>query len=334
MPGIAAATPDASPGGEVVILIPVFNDWDALRPLLADLDATLARPGRPLRVLIVDDGSTDPPGAGFPAREFSAIRLVEALRLRRNLGHQRAIAVGLAYLDGNVPCRAVLLMDGDGEDTPAEAARLLDAFEAQGGRMIIFAERTLRSESLVFRACYALYRVVHLVLTGYAVRVGNFSAIPGARLESLAVVSETWNHYPAAVFRSAQPYGSIPTARGRRLAGESKMDFVRLVTHGLSALSVYGDIIGVRLLLATIGLIGLILAGLVATVVIRLATPLAIPGWAPAAIGLLLVFLSQAVMFSVAFCFMILGGRQGASFLPRRDYHHFVGAVETLYPGP
>jgi len=330
-PGPVAASPDANPQGDVVVLIPVFNDWDALRPLLADLDATFARGGRVARVLIVDDGSTVPHGDDFPALDFAALRRVEVLTLRRNLGHQRAIAVGLAYTEANVPCRALLLMDGDGEDTPAEAARLLDEFEAQGGRKIIFAERTRRSESRVFKVCYALFRAFHRVLTGYAVRVGNFSVIPRARLESLAVVSEVWNHYPAAVFRSVQPYGTIPTARGRRLAGKSKMNFVRLVTHGLSAISVYSDIIGVRLLLATTGLIVLIVAGLVATVVVRLATPLAIPGWATTAFGLLLVFLSQAVLFSVAFCFMILGGRQGATFLPRRDYHYFVGTVQTLF---
>ena len=157
--------------------------------------------------------------------------------------------------------------------------------------------------------------------------------IPRARLSSLVVVSEIWNHYPAAVFRSQQPYATLPTARSRRLSGRSRMNFTRLVVHGLSALSVYSDIIGVRLLIATMALIVLAAGGLLATTAIRLTTSLAIPGWATNAFGILLVILFQAIMFSVLFILMILGGRQDSSFLPLRDYGYYVGAMRGLYRG-
>ena len=320
-------------GGDVVILLPVFNDWPALRLLLGDLDANLTRSGRSARVLIVDDGSTASPGDDFPGGAFGALAGIDLLGLRRNLGHQRAIAVGLAYLEANVDCRAVVVMDSDGEDAPADVPRLLDAFERAGGRSIVFAERTRRSESPTFRAFYLLYRIAHRVLTGSAVRVGNFSVIPRDRLSSLVVVSEVWIHYPAAAFRSRQPIATIPTRRARRLSGRSQMDFTRLVVHGLGALSVYGDVIGVRLLIATMALILLALAGLGATVVVRLATPLAIPGWATNAFGILLIILLQALTFSLLFILMILGGGQGSSFLPARDYPYFVGAMKALDRG-
>ena len=80
--------------------------------------------------------------------------------------------------------------------------------------------------------------------------MGNFSVIPRERLASLVVVSELWNHYAAAAMRSRQPFCTIPTRRAERLDGESKMNFVGLVVHGLSAISVYSDIVGVRLLIA------------------------------------------------------------------------------------
>ena len=163
-------------------------------------------------------------------------------------------------------------MDGDGEDDPADVPRLLEHLEGGGRGQIVFAERARRSESVIFRVFYAFYKLLHLLLTGKGVRVGNFSAIPRRRLSSLVVVSEIWNHYAAAVFRSRQPNCMIPTRRAQRLCGKSTMNFVSLVTHGLSAISVYSDVVGVRLLVMSVLLAVLTTIGIVAAVIVRLAT--------------------------------------------------------------
>ena len=320
-------------GDQILILIPLFNDWDASRLLLAQLDETLGQTGRTADVLIIDDGSTLPRDSGYPGPSFHAIRQIEVLALRRNLGHQRAIAVGLAYVEQHRPCRVVVLMDSDGEDAPADVPRLLAKFEEEGEAKIIFAERTRRSESWVFVVFYTLFKILHVLLTGQGVRVGNFSVIPRDRLSSLVVVSELWNHYPAAVFRSRQPLAMVPTQRGKRLMGQSQMNFTRLVVHGLSALSVYSDIIGVRLLLGSMALIGVAGLGLLTVLGIRLTTTLAIPGWATNSFGLILVILLQAMMFSVIFSFIILGGRQGSSFLPCKGYVDYIGKITTVHEG-
>jgi hypothetical protein len=328
-------TAEAEPSGDadVVILIPLYNDWASLRLLLIDLDDVLAHASLRARVLVVDDGSTVEPegGAWGPYRTLGPI---EVVHLRRNLGHQRAIAVGLPYIEERIPCRAVVLMDSDGEDAPSDVPRLLARFEEEGGRRIVFAERARRSESPTFIVFYNLYKWAHLALTGIGVRVGNFSVIPRRRLESLVVVSELWSHYAAAVFKSRQPFCSVPTHRATRLAGKPQMNFVRLVVHGLSAISVFSDIIGVRLLVATMILTLLCMVGIGATIGVRLFTTLAIPGWATMLIGILLIVLLQAIMFSILFSFLILGDRQATTFLPRRDYSPFVGDTTTLGPRP
>jgi polyisoprenyl-phosphate glycosyltransferase len=321
-----------SPGNSFVILIPVYNDWTALGKLLGLLDGAIASAGLQVNVLIVDDGSSQPTEPDLIEGPFDAIGKVDILRLRRNLGHQRAIAIGLAYVEASIPCDAVVLMDGDGEDAPEDVPRLLARFHQEGGRAIVFAERTRRSESLSFQFFYQLYRAMHVTLTGVSVRVGNFSAIPRARLSSLVAVSELWNHYAASVFASRQPFVMIPTHRARRLDGRSSMNFTRLVIHGLSALSVFSDVIGVRMVIAASLLIVAGIVGLTTTVGVRLFTDLAIPGWATTAFGLLLVLLLQAVMFLVVFCFITLAGRNGSSFLPIRDYGYFVAGADTIYP--
>ncbi len=316
----------------LVVLLPVFNDWAALRKLLARLDRVLADRGIEADVLVVDDGSTEPFDESAVADGFRGIGQVGVLHLRRNLGHQRAIAIGLAYVEAERPsCRALVLMDSDGEDDPEDVPRLVDEHERQGHHAIVFAERTKRSETRLFRAFYALYRLAHRLLTGQSVRVGNFSLIPRERLSCLVATSELWNHYAAAAFASRQPYATIPTARAARLDGRSRMNFVKLVIHGLSAISVYSDTIGVRLLIATSAMIGLDLVALAITLAVRLTTDLAIPGWATNAFGVLLIILLQATMFLFVFSFMILAGRNAASFLPLRDYAYFVGSERVAY---
>jgi len=109
------------------------------------------------------------------------------------------------------------------------------------------------------------------------------------------------------------------------------MNFVALVTHGLSAISVYSDVVGVRLLVMTVLLAVVTLAGICTAVVVRLATSWAIPGWASYTVGLLLILFVQAIMAAFVFSFAILGSRHGSTFLPRRDYSVFIGTLWTVH---
>jgi glycosyltransferase involved in cell wall biosynthesis len=321
---------DARPR-EAIIMIPVYNDWASLAQLLPRLDAVLASHFLTVDVLVIDDGSTIEPASEFENRSFASLRRIDVLRVRRNLGHQRAIAVGLAYIEDCLSAEAVVVMDGDGEDDPADVPRLLERLEEEENEPIVFAERAKRSESFLFRIFYWLFKLLHFILTGRGVRVGNFSVIPRRRLSSLVVVAELWNHYAAAIFRSRQPYCMIPTQRSRRLCGRSTMNFVSLVTHGLSAISVYSDVVGVRLLVMAIMLAMLTFSGLIVAVLVRFATNLAIPGWASYTVGILLILFVQAIMSAFVFSFMILGSRHGTTFLPRRDYSFFIGSIWTWH---
>ena len=313
-----------------LILIPNYNDWSSLEVLTKNLDLTLQRDQLESDLLIVDDGSTVPPGEALANMTFESLGRIEVLKLRRNLGHQRAIAIGLAYVEAHFQGPAVVLMDADGEDDPADVPRLIGKCRDEAFQKIVFAERARRSESLSFRIFYGLYKTLHVILTGIRVRVGNFSVIPRARLQSLVVVSELWNHYAAAAFKSRQPLCLVPTHRAARISGRSRMNFVDLVAHGLSAMSVYGEIIGVRLLMLACLLIFAALAGAVMTIIVRLTTDLAIPGWATSTLGILLVILTLGIMLAFLFCFIILSGRQGSAFLPCRDYAYFVQEVRRL----
>jgi glycosyltransferase involved in cell wall biosynthesis len=316
----------------LVILIPVLNDWDAVWLLLEQVDRILSASALLAEVILVDDGSTLAPPARFGS-PAGGIARVEVLTLRRNVGHQRALALGLAWLADHTSDAPVVVMDGDGEDDPRDIPRLFERFRSGGGRAIVFAERTRRSESLLFRVFYDLYRLTHFAITGIRVRVGNFSIVPRQLLLRLVVVSELWNHYAAAVFKSRLPRESIPTTRARRLAGRSRMNFVALVVHGLSALSVHSEVIGVRLLVACGVAAAVIGSVLVSVVAVRLLTDLAIPGWASILSLTLAVLLSQIIGLALSFVFLILGSRSGAAFVPARDYHVFIESCHSIEIG-
>jgi hypothetical protein len=110
------------------------------------------------------------------------------------------------------------------------------------------------------------------------------------------------------------------------------MNFVSLVTHGLSAISVYSDVVGVRLLVLSVLLAVVTLGGIIGAMFVRLATNLAVPGWATYAVGILLVLFVQAITAGFVFSFVVLASRQGMTFLPRRDYSFFVEPIWALYP--
>jgi polyisoprenyl-phosphate glycosyltransferase len=312
---------------QFLILIPVFNEWELLGTLARRIDAALAAAGLTAEVVFVDDGSTAAPDDRPQLGELQAVESVEILRLARNLGHQRAISIGLAWVSEQRPGRTVVVMDGDGEDNPADIPKLIQRHREGGRKRIVFAARTRRMERWQFQLCYRLYQLVHLLLTGYRVRVGNFSVVPPAAVQQLAVISETWNHYAAAVFNSRIPYEMVPTPRDRRIGGRSRMNFTALVVHGLSALSVFSHIIGVRLLILS----GLLMAAAMGGLAIGIARGGSLGGsWMSLVLAWLIATLVQAVILGLAFVLLVLSGRQGTSFIPKRDYRYFVASVTQV----
>lgn len=323
-------TQSAAPASllRIVILIPLRDDWASTVELIHRLDRVLHSYPYAVDALLVDDGSIQDFRAVDFRCQFVTLRSIQVLRLRRNLGHQRAIAVGLVHIERTIACDAVLVMDGDGEDTPEGALQLLNAFS---GIAPIFAERIRRTESPVFRFFYQLYRFLHRLLTGISVRVGNFSILPSSYLGTLVVMSELWNHYAAAIFRSGLPYTTIPVGRGRRIAGTSKMNLVSLGAHGMSAISVFGDVVGVRLLIASVACSLVTGLGIFTAIAIRIFSDRAIPGWAIYSIGILVIILIQFITVAISFSFTMLFNRMNSSFVPIRDCELFVAESEEIY---
>jgi polyisoprenyl-phosphate glycosyltransferase len=317
----------------VSILVPVLDDWEAAGKLAGWIDRVAVGAGERWKLVFVDDGSSQPAPERLAAEVGGGVCDVTVVELLRNVGHQRAIALGLGWLAENRPGDVVAIMDGDGEDKPDDLPGLLSEARRREWGTIVFAERTRRSEGLVFRAGYLAFRVLHRLLTGKGVKYGNFSVVPPRLVARLAVTSEVWNHYAAAVTQSRMPMTTVPTVRGNRLAGRSKMNLPALVTHGLSALSVHGELVATRLLLITT-VFSVVAFGIgVVVAAQRIFTDWPIPGWTSQLGTLAMILLVQAMTLSLVVSAVALMSRSGASFLPRRDYKWFIGGVRRLGVG-
>ena len=314
----------------VVILIPVFNDWDCVSLLLPLLDEAAGLTAADVSILLVDDGSTRnlPSDLVFTKDH---VRRIDVLHLMRNLGHQRAIAIGLYHVYRHIACDKVIVMDADGQDLPIQVPTLIEASNRHPKR-VVFAARTKRLERPVFRLFYHLYRITHRVLTGIPVRIGNFSVLPWDALERLVVVSDLWSHYAAAVVRSRLEYETLPLPRGRRLAGDTRMNFWALLIHGLSAICVFGDIASARVLAAAVAGTLLIATTALAAITVHWTGGWQIPEWGVYLWAGMLFLCVQAMLLAGILSFTIIASRSNMSFIALRDGRYVVRSVSQLMP--
>lgn len=313
--------------GSLGVVIPVHNDWDCLDRLLVEVGAQ-AHHLPPLQVFVIDDGSTASrrltPGAWGGA--FDAVTVV---RLGSSLGHQRAIAVGLAHAVGDAAVAHVLVMDADGEDDPTSVPRLVGECLAKPDRVVV-AQRGARSESTGFRFGYRAYKAAFRLLTGKTLDFGNFCVMSRDAAERLSYMPETWNHFAAAVMRSRLSLERVRVDRRRRYSGRSQMNTVGLVNHGLSAIAAYIDVAFTRLLAVVVAAIALTLVvGGVATA-IRLLTSLAIPGWTTTVLGFAVLALMQFLAVLAVLTFVVLATRSEVVPVPIRVANQYVKSVEKI----
>jgi hypothetical protein len=316
---------------DVAIVIPVFDDWEPLASLFADVDATLGSANLTGRVTVVDDGSSVPIPESLRRQTYRHLSHIEIVRLSANQGHQRAIAIGIAHLnEQHIAARNIVVMDGDGEDRADHIPRLIDELAKQDCN-VVFAARTQRFEGKLFRFLYAAFRFFYWLLIGTSIRIGNFSAMRPAVLPALSGCPDLWNHYAAAVVRSRLTYGIVPLARGKRYSGKSRMGYIGLITHGLSSISVFADVVGTRLMILFCGLLACETVSLAIEFASRSAISHKCFSHAIIASCVLILFSLLGLLISSTFTLAVLGQRSIAKVVPSWEADKFIASVEQLF---
>ena len=221
---------------EIKILIPVYNDWKSLSKLLEEINKLSINSEFKISVIVVNDASNH--DRHDEDKKLDNIHSIKILNMKINQGHARCIATGLKYIHEKEDVDYVIPMDGDGEDRPEEIQEFLNQIKNSNDRPIV-GERIKRSENLLFKACYQLHKLITFTFTGKSIKFGNYTCLPKTTVEKMINEKATWNSFSGALTKVENDLISIPSTRGNRYFGPSKMSFYNLIKHSLSIISIF-----------------------------------------------------------------------------------------------
>ncbi len=231
---------------KIKILIPIYNDWQSVFKLLENINLEIAGLEEEISVIIVNDASTE------QRSEFNFslnnLKSVNVINMRKNRGHARCIAAGLKYINEKEDFDYVIPMDGDGEDRPEEIKMLID--EAKNyPDMVITANRVKRSEGFIFKLSYQIHKYFTYFFAGESIKFGNYTCLPKSVVAKMVEKAATWSSFSGSLSKVAKERKSIPSIRGLRYFGPSKMSFINLLKHSLSIIAVFRITVFIRSLI-------------------------------------------------------------------------------------
>ncbi len=219
-----------------LILVPLYNDWKSFSKLLNEIDSQVSKWDAEVSVIVVNDASTEK--ISGVQTSYKKIKKVKILNMKANRVHQRCIAAGLKYIYKNEVFDWVIIMDADGEDRPEE---LNDFFRKtqENPNFTITGNRFKRSEGFMFKILYEVHKILTFIFVGKLIKFGNFSCLPRTHVEQLVQKPYLWNSYSSSVVRAIKDRTFILSSRGKRYVQPTKMNFMALVFHSLSIISVF-----------------------------------------------------------------------------------------------
>ncbi len=221
---------------KIKILIPIYNDWQSVFKLINEINDLSISPEFQVSIIIVNDASNhDRPE---DKKKLDNIYSIKILNMKKNQGHARCIATGLKYIYEKEDFDYVIPMDGDGEDRPEEIKEFLNQIKNSNNKPLV-GERIKRSENLLFKICYQLHKLLTLTFAGKSIKFGNYTCLPKITIEKMINEKATWNSFSGALIKVENNFISIPSIRGNRYFGPSKMSFYNLIKHSLSIISVF-----------------------------------------------------------------------------------------------
>lgn len=302
---------------KLIVITPVYEDVEASSRLFNELKGQF---NKKIFVVAVDDGSVKQPLQIESLTKADVNGVI--LKLRRNVGHQKAIAVGLAYVSDKINAeQIVIVMDSDGEDLPSTITDLVNVVKNNDVDVAV-AKRKSRVESFKFKLFYAIYKRFFSLMTGRTIGFGNFMALKQIAVERLVVMQELSIHVAGAVIASKLRTHACALHRGPRYAGQSKMNFVGLVLHGFKALMVFAEDVLVRVGIACGLIAGISFVAAISAIVLKVIG-FATPGWFSVVLGILMLMLLQTGALALM-TLMLTGVIRGGSVTPLISYHDFI----------
>ena len=221
---------------KIKILIPVYNDWQSVSKLVDEIENLSIDSKFEISVIVVNDASNH--DREETNKKLKNIYSFKIINMKKNQGHARCIAAGLKYIYEKEDFDYVIPMDGDGEDRPDEILQFLDKIKDSNDKPIV-GERIKRSEGFLFQICYKIHKLITLTFTGKSIKFENYTCLPKITVGKMIDEKATWNSFSGALTKVEKNLTSIPSIRGNRYFGPSKMSFYNLIKHSLSIISVF-----------------------------------------------------------------------------------------------
>ena len=221
---------------KIKILIPVYNDWQSVFKLLENINSEISGLEHEFSAIIVNDASTESRPETF--LNLDKLNSIKIINMKENRGHTRCNAAGLKHIFENEEFDYVIPMDGDGEDRPEEIKHLVDNLNYHPDKPIV-GERIKRSEGIFFKFCYLVHKLITTTFTGQSIKYGNYTCLPKSIVEKMINEKATWSSFSGSLAKVAKDRATIPSERGTRYFGPSKMSFKKLLLHSLSIVGVF-----------------------------------------------------------------------------------------------
>ena len=221
---------------KIIILVPIYNDWQSASKLLEEINSNISGLECQFSIIIVNDASSDQ--QSISALNTENLHSIKILNMSENRGHARCIATGLKYLFEKEEFDYVIPMDGDGEDRPEEIKNFVDYLKYTSDKPVV-GERVKRSESLFFKFCYNVHKILTFAFTGQSIKFGNYTCLPKSTVEKMINDKATWSSFSGALTKLEKDRSIVPSIRGPRYSGPSKMSFKNLLIHSLAIISVF-----------------------------------------------------------------------------------------------
>lgn len=304
---------------KIIIVTPVYEDAEASSRLFQELAKEFVQD---VYIIAVDDGSVKQPLDISTIKSAGLDGLV--IKLKRNVGHQRAISIGLSYAAEHMnEDQKVIVMDSDGEDTPVSIKELIKPLDKDTIDVAV-AQRKSRVESVKFKTFYIIYKFIFSLLSGKKISFGNFMALKYNAVKRVASMQELGIHIAGTILSSKLRVELVSLDRGPRYAGQSKMNFVGLVLHGFKGLMIFAEDVLVRVGIASAIVAGLAVFASILAIFLKIIG-FTTPGWFSVALGILfLVFLQTGTM--TLMMLMLTGVVKNKGMEPH-DYEVFIDEI-------
>ncbi len=221
---------------KIIILTPVYNDWKNLSRLLKKINKVFETQVKTkFELVIINDCSTEK----YNPKKYKSkmIDKITIISLFQNIGSQRAIAIGIKYLN-NFYKRKIktIIIDSDGQDNPNIIGKLIKMSNTSP-KYSIAIKRGQRKEPIWFKIFYELYCFLIILFSYKKIRFGNFSLLNFADLKKVSNQNDLWSAYPPTLSKTINNLNYINVDREKRFGGKSKMNFFGLIFHALKVFS-------------------------------------------------------------------------------------------------